>query len=566
MYGNETFSSVPTRVKGSLSKYHWKPTTSGDFVAGRLVPVYVDTDIMPGDIVKISMNDLIRMSTPVGVPMDNLYRDIFAFFVPNKDVLRRQSMAPSVTDGNHSWAAFLGAQDGMINMPVPGDIRLPGLCVHKKNNGNSALAKTYDWLGQDLFESSEDDYYINPFVGLAIADVWNRYFRDPNGSMNPLMYTIDSPSQSFGEFTGRIKWQGGPSGFITLNDTDLDFGKWDLLPVCRFHGYVGSVLPWPQRSLSGVIVPMGESAPVGLLAENSGAIPQDYENVVLKTGGEWPVQNGEFGSLLGYNAGTGGLSIGRMVVDLTKAIGANVNQVRLSFACQRWYESLARCGNGSLADITSGLFGVDMGLKKEGAEFLGSNRKALNVIQVNNTSSDVGQTGSFSLTNSNDQFLVKKGFVEHGTLIIFCVVRHDDTFHQGIEKMYRRAKRFDFFQPQFANLGNEVFDTGYIYRKGEGQTFGYVEYGAEYRMKMNHVTGHLRPNQSLGYYTYANHFTTTPTLGGFLDASKQVESVDRTLKVKSTTSGFQFVGQFMPEITITRHMPTYSIPGLIDHC
>ena len=50
--------------------------------AGKLYPVYTDCTIMPGDTVKMSMSELIRMTTPITPVMDNATAEIFWFFVP----------------------------------------------------------------------------------------------------------------------------------------------------------------------------------------------------------------------------------------------------------------------------------------------------------------------------------------------------------------------------------------------------------------------------------------------------------------------------------------------------
>ena len=48
-----------------------------------LVPMIVD-EILPGDDIKIQMNALVRLSTPLKPIMDNLYLETFWFFVPNR--------------------------------------------------------------------------------------------------------------------------------------------------------------------------------------------------------------------------------------------------------------------------------------------------------------------------------------------------------------------------------------------------------------------------------------------------------------------------------------------------
>ena len=77
MIGNETFRGNPVALDISRSKYSFCPVNSGSFKVGQLVPFYMDSLIMPGTTVKCDLRSLIRSSTPIGVPMDNLYLDVF---------------------------------------------------------------------------------------------------------------------------------------------------------------------------------------------------------------------------------------------------------------------------------------------------------------------------------------------------------------------------------------------------------------------------------------------------------------------------------------------------------
>ena len=50
--------------------------------AGYLVPIYVD-EMLPGDSFKLRMTSFARIATLATPFMDNLYADVFFFFVPN---------------------------------------------------------------------------------------------------------------------------------------------------------------------------------------------------------------------------------------------------------------------------------------------------------------------------------------------------------------------------------------------------------------------------------------------------------------------------------------------------
>ena len=95
--------------------------------------------------------------------------------------------------------------------------------------------------------------------------------------------------------------------------------------------------------------------------------------------------------------------------------------------------------------------------------------------------------------------------------------------------------------------------------------FGYQEAWAEYRYTPNRVAGEMRPNhpQSLASWNFADDYNAQPTLSeGWLAEDKA--PIDRTLAVTSNVSNQILLDVYIQDHT-SRVMPTYSIPGLIDH-
>ena len=66
----------------------------------------------------------------------------------------------------------------------------------------------------------------------------------------------------------------------------------------------------------------------------------------------------------------------------------------------------------------------------------------------------------------------------------------------------------------------------------------------------------------LNSYTYAQSLSSNPTLNSdFIKESRL--SFDKTCI--STNSSYQFYGDFYLDLQMTRPLPAYSVPGLIDH-
>lgn len=585
MRPSEYIQSNPVRLDISRSRFYMDPRWTGSFNSWELVPIFNYGDVLPGDTFKFDVSMAIRMSTPAVPVMDDLWLDVAFYFVPYRLVLSRAYMSPSVNDSNSSWTAFVGAQDSLLNMPVPDSgITLPVLGLAKESSTPQRIGGIADCMGYPV-NPTNNTVEVNALHFLSFMAVWNENYRDPN-SQNPGVFRISSNSVM-------VKWSaaGLNSDTNSINDAHLP-------NVCRFHSYFGSCLPWPQRNSVGVQIPLANVPVVTGQQFN----PFDFgstEPLVMKSLdtttfgplGARPLwaynQSGSSSAYgktwLGSNASqsstpTGMASPANLWADLSRA-GFYVNVLRQSVQQQRWYEALARSGNNGLDVITAGMFGVvpkDAGMNR--VEYLGGKRIPIVVAQVNSTAETttgkVGDTGAFSLTNDSDYYFTKS-FDTWGCIVGVACVRNRDSFSQGLDRQFTRSERFDYYWTQFANLGeqavlNKEICLGSDASKNE-KVFGYQEAWSEYRTMPDHVCGLVKPGRNLAHWTYANYFLNSlpsaeaPSLSDFIQGTGAKENIDRTLLVSHSTSGYQFVGQFQFGITAVRPLPTYSIPGLVDH-
>lgn len=586
-----------SRSRLDLSHKRWLNLNTG-----YVVPILSYGDVLPGDTFKINLNGVIRGANPDTATMDYAICEVYFFFVPHKMTLSREMMSPSLDDSQRSFKAFIGAQDSLLNMPLPSDIKLPevifGKVVGDEESGYVEdhpfeLNSLADYLAMPTASGvfgggvSGPKRIINCLEPLAYYATWNSYFRDPN-TMNPVTYSL-------GELSDYLPESG--HNFVTFyNDffnSDVEetlmvdglHGIGDassILPACRFHGYFGSALPWPLRNSEEITFPITGIAPVYTSSEDlvtgrqaglqlrfatAGTVPSQARLLGNNTGGQAVVSNdspGESGGSPFYPS--------NLYASLADATAVSVNELRFAVQAQKWYEALARGGN-RIGELTRAMFDVTPhDMQDDRPEFLGYKRFELGSTQVENTAGDLGEVGGFSL-NAIDGTFVTKSFDTWGTILGVMVIRVEDSFHQGLAKRYTRSKRFDLYWPQFANIGEqpvykkEIMFTG---TSSDNQVFGYQEAWADYRFWPNEVTGLARPGAfsdygTMAHWTYVNDFATVPTLKGYLDASKQVANVDRTLKVSASESGYQWFGNIYFDIEAIRPMPLYSIPGLVDH-
>ena len=162
---------------------------------------------------------------------------------------------------------------------------------------------------------------------------------------------------------------------------------------------------------------------------------------------------------------------------------------------------------------------------------------------------------------------VNHSFVEHGVFMILISARSNITYQEGLLKELSYRTRYDFYQPEFANLGEVAVKNKEIYMQGaanasDNTTFGYQEYGYELRYSENRVTGEMRSNYatSLDSRHLADDYSSLPTLGEAWIASNT--AISRNIAVSATTADpIQINSMAMGKIA--RTLPMYSIPGLM---
>ena len=624
MDSKQYFQGNPVRLDTSRSRFNLSHDWTGTFNTGKAIPCLAYSDILPGDTFKMKAAAVIRGLTPVAPVMGNAYLDIAFFFVPYKELLSRAMMSPSVNDSNHSWAAFIGAQDSLLNMPLPSNnVKLPGVYLYPASLPSSGLkysdfipkpGSLADMLGYGLPYSSFDlnktisngsfaqsNSQVSCLEPLSYFKVWNDFYRDPN-TMSPITYSVVSLGQS-GFLFDELVFSGGSFNKSAASDKRFIGDANSLLDVCRFHGYFGSALPWPQRNAEAVQIPFDSQSLDVVSAEglHSMSSPGWYNGIKFATDSSStsPYLSSEADSSLVLASAPGSSVISRsnLVVN-TANLGLDVNALRFSVQLQRWFEALARGGN-RIGELTASMFGVTPKDISDGkAEFLGGKRIPIVQSQVVSTAAQVeggsglGTAGAISHTTDIGSYFTKS-FDTWGCLIGIACVRTDDQYFTGRPRRTMRANRFDFYWPQFANLGeqpilkselseyaknsgrgfDEVYASGRhnIASPEPGDVFGYQEAWAEYRYWPSVITSLVSPsaaNANVGqaYWSYAtNNQMDEVSLGNFLNASFQKADVDNTLAVSSEASGFQWLMNIHFDIVATRPMPMYSIPGLVDH-
>lgn len=514
------FSQIP-RAQIQRSSFNRSHTYKTAFDSNYLIPFYVD-EVLPGDTFNLKASLFGRLATPAVPVMDNLYLDTFYFFVPTRLVWS-------------NWQKFNGEQED------PGDstsFLIPTVAC----DGTSG--SIYDYFGIPYLEgngaSAGTTIEVNSLPFRAYNLIWNEWFRDENLQNSVTVPKGDGPDQS----------------------TDFT-----LLKRGKRHDYFTSCLPWPQKG-PGVEIPLGTTAPI---------VADGY--FTLKTGGNVnfgivPTYSGNVGYIHSYtetsaSGGGAGIYSSGLKVDLSQAVAPTINSLREAFQLQRLYERDAR-GGTRYTEILRSHFGVvspDARLQRP--EYLGGSSVMVNINPVQQTSatdstSPQGNLAAFGVVSNRDNGF-KKSFVEHGYIIGLVNLRADLNYQQGLNRMWSRQTRFDFYWPVLAHLGEQAVLSKEIFSDGSAQdedVFGYQERYAEYRYYPNMITGKMRSTdpQTLDVWHLAQKFSNRPVLNSqFIEENVPI---DRVLAVQNEP---EVLLDCYFKLSCVRPMPVYSVPGLVDH-
>ena len=491
--------------------------------AGVCYPCLLD-EALPGDTLRCNATAFVRLATPLKPLMDMLHVDMHFFSVSNVLV----------------WPQFYNLMGERASLnDSPENYSVPQTTVTLTNWSavepwSGSDNKAADYFGLPMGQNATISVSVIPFRALAL--IWNEWFRDQN---------LQEP--------------------IDIETVTGDMG---CFPRGKRRDYFVSCLPFAQKG-DPVTIPINDSALVGFRNIDTGGQPvpgSGQPQTYTSPDGRNYRQDGPGVNELQDDSSTN-LGQNQAYVDLSQATATNINDLRTAFQIQKLLERDARSGT-RMPEVVLAHFGVQMDDRRAfRPEYLGGGSSIMNISPVAATVATATEPqGELAAVGTG---LTKAGFnhsfSEHSTVIGLISVRSELTYFQGVEKMWDRKTRYDFYWPVFQHLGEQAVKQREIYVAGDStddKVFGYQERWAEYRYKPGRVVNRFRPTHpsNLAVWHLAQEFSTPPALNEAFRVDKP--PLERVVAVNTEP---HFIADIWFDYKCERPMPVVSVPGLIDH-
>lgn len=485
------FKSVrPLSPKRNAFNLSFESNLTTEF--GRLTP-FLMQECVPGDSFRINTQMLIRMAPLFAPTMSRVNCYLHYFFFPDR--LGNNDFETFIT-GGEDGNGTVTSRDGqeriaqLIYCDVISVLRCIGRSsLENKPNVDQLFGKStlFDYLGfpspdtdtgfdWGTFENSTMRIDMRPFI--AYASIYNEYYRDENfqKEVDIVKDCVGGDLVVYLESTVGVD----KAAEILIRLFTLKIRNWE-------KDYFTSALPWPQR---------GEETTIG---ENDTRIYGEgsYRAQVIE--GSQTYADIDRQSL------ANGLSIGGTIV-------ASVNEFRRALSIQKFREASARFG-ARYFEYIRGFFGTKVSdARLQRPEFIGGSAIPIQFGEVLQTSeTNLTPQGTYAGRGiaggmtKNIKYKVK----EFGWIVGIMSIMPKPYYFQGLPRKYQRINKLDFYNPLFANLGEQEIKQGELIFAQPGwngseitdpnfatalnnKLFGYTPRYSEMRYNPNEIHGDFR--------------------------------------------------------------------------
>lgn len=462
------------RSKHSLTHYKLASLNMG-----MLTPIAC-MEVLPGDTFQMATSALIRVSPLLAPVMHPVHVRIHHWFVPNRLIWE-------------DWEDFItGGSDGGATPPTAPTINMT-YTAGPPETGNNRLGWLPDYFG---IPPQINNFPVSALPFRAYNLIYNEWYRDQDLAAERVVSLA--------------------SGV----DTTTSIGA--VPHISWEKDYFTSARPWSQKGPQ-VTVPLSGNG----FVDGIGKVNQNFINTpqaafesdgTNPTYAKWQGIGAAADNAFIVEGRTSGGTDYPNVRIRTDQLAADVNDLRLAMALQRWAEARAKFGSRYTEYLRYyGVRSSDARLQRP--EYLGGGKQTIQFSEVLQTAPDpadadvgVGNLKGHGIgAVRSNRF--RRFFEEHGFVISLVSIKPRTMYLQGVPRMWSRATKEDYFTRELQHIGQqEVFNRElYATHATPGGIFGYQDRYDEYRRMESTVNGEFRTT-NLNYWHMARTFASEPVL------------------------------------------------------
>lgn len=516
---------------------------------GQLIPVYFD-ECVPGDTRKIGMQCVTRFQPLVAPILDSVDLTVHYFFVPTRLLMYKEE------DWNTFLTGGIDGKDDSVSLPLFdfanfSDGKYDSEVTPFSTGIRNGKYSLWDYFGLPLINGVSYDTVrnVNNVLGFcqrAYNLVWNEFYRDEN--------VVDP---------------------VGIGNSTVLYRAWK-------KDYFTSALPWQQRGtapalplIGNVPVNFGSSFSIGSPTIHIGSTDYGIKARSIPNNGSVLSADSSNSALAGVVASLNG-SPSTATVNLGQAGAFDVATIRQAFQIQRWLELNSR-GGVRYTEFLRSHFGIAPKDEVLGRpQYIGGTKSSIvisEVLQTSQTTNKEGSTDNSPLgrlaghgLGASSDYICTYTSKEFGYIIGIASWMPKPSYQQGINRIFTRKTKFDFYFPEFAHLSEQAVTNGEIYATGtsrDNDIFGYQ--GAYNEMRYTPSFNCADMRDTFKYWHLGRIFDSAPSLNaGFLTTNPKFSGgIRKDIFASKNEPGL--LVQFANIVKAIRPLPVYGTPGFVDH-
>lgn len=426
--------------------------TTGDL--GILYPIYVQ-ETVPGGVYEISVNLAIRFQPLLRPLLHEVNAYLHFFDVPYRIL---DEDFPDI---------LTGGEDGTSAPSIP------------VFSGNTTAGNIDDYMGMPLSITFPSGFQPMVYPLYAYNSIYNYFYRYPD---------IISESALSNKTPHKRLWE---------------------------RDYFTSALEKQQRGvmpsfpLSGTLDIDGKAQDITVSNESDATARQIFFDAA--------------GAIKGFTVPSSGADMRwndpALEVDLSAGVVSDIDDFRTALAQQRFLE-LNNVAGGRYHEFILQHFNIDIGEHRIQEPFyFGGSKQPIIFSEVLQTESSDASTPQGEMAghgiSASSNYIGKYRAKEHGLIMgILSIMPRQMWSSQGLNKMWLKTTKYDFYNPVFAHLSEQAVYEGELYGSAtlsEDQTiFGYQAAWNHLRQRQNYVTADMRSTHDTWHI--ARQLSGRPTL------------------------------------------------------